>query len=418
MKIFLDIGAWTGNSIARFRELYPDNLEYKIYAFEPHPDSAKRFILNHPGIKLIEAAVWDENAERTLRVGAGKWIEGCTLIKEKKVKRYDKALNMKVKCIDFVQWMKDNLKEDDYIVAKFNIEGAEYKVLQHIINKGMIGWFNELWVEWHYGKMAMTESEHLNFLKQLSNNLKHWSLDHQRKVCYTVITDNRYELIEPLRITEDWDYICMTSVNGIKHKKYNLDTRKFEHIDNPQVWQVRYVPPGDGFDPRKLSRKIKILHDHFFPGYTTSVYVDTRFTVKCNLNTFVTNNLTGDIAVMSHNRRSCLFKEGEYLLNGKKISADDIRLLKKQLGRYKNYIVPNYGLWAPGIMIRKHSVPELANMMRCWYEEMLTGSCRDMISFVFAYKKFRDLVKLDAMEFKPTYEMFMVHEGEKPRIAK
>ena len=417
MKIFLDLGAWTGNSIARFGQLYPDHEEYKIYSFEAHPDSAKRFKINYPKIKLIDKAVWTEDCRRTLRVGDGKWIEGCSLIKEKKVKRNRKNLNVKVSCIDFVKWMRKHLNKEDYIVAKFNIEGAEYKVIQHIIDNGMIDWFDELWVEWHWSKMGMTEREHLNFISQIPQDIKHWELDHKRKAIYTVITNPKYKLIEPLRITEDWDYVCISSVDQIKHKRYNIKTRKYEDIEKSEIWQTRYVSPGHNFDQRKLSRKIKILHDHFMPGNDVSIYMDTRFCIKYNLNRFVEENLTGDIAVMRHNKRNCLFKEGEFLLEKGKLSGDDKKLLSKQLRRYKNWIKQNYGLWAPGIMIRKHGNPELRNMMRKWYEEMLTGSHRDIVSFPFAYKEYREKVLLDEMEFKRTYENFIVREGTKPRIA-
>ncbi len=418
MKIFLDLGAWTGNSIARFEQLYQDSAEYKIYSFEPHPGSAKRFKINYPKIKLIDRAVWNEDCEKTLRVGAGKWIEGCSIIKEKRVKRNEKKLNVKVKCIDFVKWMRKHLNKDDYIVAKFNIEGAEYKVLQHIIDSGYMDWFNELWVEWHWGKMRMSERDHLDFISQIPQDIKHWELDHKRKAIYTVITSAKYKLIEPLRITEDWDYVCISSVENIKHRRYNTKTLKYEDIKKSDIWQIRYVPPGHNFDQRKLSRKIKILHDHFMPGNDISIYIDTRFCVKCNLNSFVEQNLHGDIAVMKHNRRRCLFDEAKYLLEKGKMTDEDNRLLKKQVGRYRNWIKPNFGLWAPGVMIRKHGKPELRDMMRKWYEEMLTGSHRDIVSFPFAYKKYQKHVNLDVMDFLNTYETFMVREGRKPRIPR
>ena len=417
-KIFLDLGAWTGNSIARFEQLYPDHEEYKVYSFEPHPDSAQRFKINYPDIKLIEAAVWNEDCERTLRVGAGKWVEGCTLVKKKRLKRYNKSLNVRVQCIDFAKWMRKNINKNDYIVAKFNIEGAEYQVLQHIIDNGMIDWFDEMWVEWHNGKMNMPESEHLKFINQIPQDIKHWNLDHKKKVVYTVITDPKYKIIEPLRITEDWDYVCISSIDKVRFKRYNTKKLVYEDIGKTGIWDVRYVPPGHNFDQRKLSRKIKILHDHFLPGNDVSVYIDTRFCVKCNLNHFVEDNLTGDISVMKHNRRKCLFAEGEHLLEKGKMGAEDNRLLKKQISRYKNWIRENYGLWAPGIMIRKHGHPELRNMMRKWYEEMLVGSHRDIISFPVAYKEFREKVVLNEMDFRKTYDAFIVREGEKPRLAR
>ena len=319
-KVFLDCGAWVGNSIPRFRELYPDNSEYTIYSFEPHPESAKRFRINQPKIKLIEAGIWTSNGERTLRTGDGKWIEGSTLVKQKRVKRYKKASNLKVKCIDFAEWIKNNLSKEDYIVCKLNIEGAEYKIIKHLHENNLLDWFDEWWIEFHWGKMEMTEDQHQEVVNLLPRPYKQWELDHQRKAIYTVITSNKYSLNEPLRFTEDWDYICFSTNKEL----------------TSEGWEIRYIEPGS-IDPRKLSRKIKILHDHYLTGYNLSVYIDTRFTVKCNLNKFVEERLTNDIAVMEHNKRNCVFVEAKHLLDSDRLSKEDKAAISNQIRKYKNF---------------------------------------------------------------------------------
>jgi sacsin len=45
--------------------------------------------------------------------------------------------------------VKTNLSEQDLIVMKLDIEGAEYNVLEKMINDGSIDYINTLFVEWH-----------------------------------------------------------------------------------------------------------------------------------------------------------------------------------------------------------------------------------------------------------------------------
>ncbi|MFA7219288.1 MAG: FkbM family methyltransferase, partial [Synergistaceae bacterium] len=61
--------------------------------------------------------------------------------------------NKPVKTINFSKWMKENLSKDDYIILKMNIEGAEYDVLESMINDKTISMVNEFYCEWHSGKI-------------------------------------------------------------------------------------------------------------------------------------------------------------------------------------------------------------------------------------------------------------------------
>lgn len=56
---------------------------------------------------------------------------------------------VQVPCIDFAQWIKNNCLEQDYIVCKLDIEGAEYQVLSRMLELGVMSWIDCLYVEWH-----------------------------------------------------------------------------------------------------------------------------------------------------------------------------------------------------------------------------------------------------------------------------
>ena len=54
-----------------------------------------------------------------------------------------------VSCIDFSKYILDNFNKDDFIVIKMDIEGAEYDVLEHMIEKNVLHYINHIIIEFH-----------------------------------------------------------------------------------------------------------------------------------------------------------------------------------------------------------------------------------------------------------------------------
>lgn len=398
MKIFLDCGAWEGNSIVRFRELYPDHKEYKIYAFEPGPTALKKLRVNFQGVEILPVALWTDDCERTLRTGDGRFSESSTLIKAKRIRRYTKATNVKIQCIDFSKWVKKHCEPEDHVVCKLNIEGAEYKVLSKMLEEGTDKLINEWWIEWHWSKMDMPEAEH----KVIADRIEHknWSLEHQRKAVYTVITDSKYKLNEPHVLNSGWDHICFTNIKGLES----------EH------WTIKMLE-GYNSDNVKLSRKVKILHENYLPGYNYSIYLDTRFTIKRSLDKWIRKYIdtSYDMAVMKHNRRGCLYSEAEYLMNQDLVSFEEKKVIRKQVVKYQNYgLRKGFGLWAPGIMYRRHGVSAVNKLMRVWYQDLMAYSSRDQLSLAWAMFKVPD-VKLCLLDFKETYGKY-IHRKKRVKL--
>jgi len=210
-----------------------------------------------------------------------------------------------------------------------------------------------------------------------------------RKVAYTCLFGNNgYTLKEPTFITDKWDYICFTDNKKLKS----------EH------WKIKVVPSGKC--PKRESRKYKILNYVYLPEYVLSVYFDTRFIISRNLDKFVRTYLTGDMAVLKHNRRACVYKEIDYLLSGDILNKKEKDVLKLQRNHYIEIGIPdNIGLLAPGIMIRKHFNEKLEKMMNDWYSEVCKYSYRDMVSLVYA-ANMNTYVSIDLMPFKEVYRSF------------
>jgi len=78
-----------------------------------------------------------------------------------------------VKCIDISQFIKDSFLENDYIVLKFDIEGAEYPVIEKMKNDGTLNYIDEIFGELHSVKKGYTAED--DFI--LLNTLKEYNLD-------------------------------------------------------------------------------------------------------------------------------------------------------------------------------------------------------------------------------------------------
>jgi Methyltransferase FkbM domain len=54
-----------------------------------------------------------------------------------------------VKAIDFGNWLKRNYTKDDVVYVKFDIEGAEYPILDQMLNDGTMTLVDRLYIEFH-----------------------------------------------------------------------------------------------------------------------------------------------------------------------------------------------------------------------------------------------------------------------------
>ena len=167
-KIFLDCGAHCGCSRKKFKAKYNLASEFIIYSFEPN------ILFNEYCSDLINSAAWIYDGEIT-------WFQfgysgGSTLDTQKaSILRNRKPFKQEVKdeqvnsviCFDIDKYIKQ-FKKNDYIILKLDIEGAEYKVLKHMIENGSIDFIDELFIEWHDWRCNVSKSVNI----QLENYMK------------------------------------------------------------------------------------------------------------------------------------------------------------------------------------------------------------------------------------------------------
>jgi len=219
-----------------------------------------------------------------------------------------------------------------------------------------------------------------------------------KKVVYTALIGDRNRLIcEPVYITDGWDYICFT----------DLDTIRTEVPIEQSAWEFRRIK--NTIDVKKMSRRIKILCDEYLPEYETSLYIDTRFRTVRDIDSWIkeiTNGNTYDIIVMRHNKRSCLYKEADFLDKCNHSRYTKV-LIRKQITDYKAEGVPRYmGLYAPGIMVRKHGNDRVKCLMSCWWEQIEKYSHRDQIGLAYSLWKNQG-INMIAMDFVSNYREFV-----------
>jgi FkbM family methyltransferase len=173
-KIFVDLGAYIGDTIDQFLKEQPDAIEYQIYGFEPNPHltpALERVADYYPNVHIEAAAAWVKDEMRDFTIDTTESPMGSTLIPEKR--NWGIGDMAKVRCFDFSKWLEQF--EGDHVIVKMDIEGAEFEVLQKMIADGTDKIIHELRVETHPNKVhTWTTTQKDELLAKLSCTVKDW----------------------------------------------------------------------------------------------------------------------------------------------------------------------------------------------------------------------------------------------------
>lgn len=182
---FIDCGAWEGISSKFFKDTHPSSCDFTQYAFECNPVLVKGLKESYPWLNVLNNAVWINDDKIPMYLGHGKYTESSSLVKEKRTGKLDKENPTYVPGIKFGKWLQDSFDKEDYLMVKMNIEGAEYEVLNQMLDDGSIEWIDSLYIQWHWKKINMPKEKHDALLKRIENETKigmfHWNLDHSTK---------------------------------------------------------------------------------------------------------------------------------------------------------------------------------------------------------------------------------------------
>lgn len=171
-RVFLDCGGHNGSSVRKFRREFDQNKKFDIYTFEPNPQFAGDYSSFERHF-LLPYATWIAEGEIDFFLDREDG-DGSTLIREKTtaeeggIGELDKETPLRVRCVDLSNWIRKNFSHDDYIVLKLDIEGAEYRVLEKMIQEGTFAYVDKLLIEWHWFKIGMPEHMHRQLLEKLA----------------------------------------------------------------------------------------------------------------------------------------------------------------------------------------------------------------------------------------------------------
>lgn len=84
-------------------------------------------------------------------------------------------------CVDFSKFVIQKFNKSDYVELKIDIEGAEYNLLEKMINEGSIKYIKKIYCEWHYRKIGESYSRNLSLI----NNLN--------RLGYNITGENKYD---------------------------------------------------------------------------------------------------------------------------------------------------------------------------------------------------------------------------------
>jgi len=172
-RIFIDCGAHCGESILEAKRRFGNDI--KIYSFEANTNLANALIdhfKNDSNVNIENKAVWIDDSIIEFYLSTS-WSDGSSLYKEKNSGGISENILLKIPSLNLSEFIKQH--SDKYIILKLDIEGAEYEILNKLINEGTISFVNEIHGEFHPNKINRPEIKELEskintYFKQ--NNIK------------------------------------------------------------------------------------------------------------------------------------------------------------------------------------------------------------------------------------------------------
>ncbi|WMT92605.1 FkbM family methyltransferase [Pelagibacterium sp. H642] len=150
-RLYLDLGANNGDTIAA--ELASSRIDF-CWGFEPNPQLASKLRqrFKDDPVEIVEAAAWIVEGVRPLYLGhplSSTLLAGKVALPDYPEFAITYEVSVDVRTVDTAGWLRDHIPDGDAITMKMDIEGAEYEVLQRLLESGEIDRIDELRCEFH-----------------------------------------------------------------------------------------------------------------------------------------------------------------------------------------------------------------------------------------------------------------------------
>lgn len=194
-KIFFDCGTHYGEGLRQFSDMFQMNEEWKIHTFEANPVTYEVFKnrrLPHLGNNVLaynyavttydgEIDMYIESPDTEIRDTG----QGSSIVSKDKWNPQDGILKFKeelvpVPCIDLSKFLELHTSEDDFIVMKLDVEGAEYDILDKMLEEMTLHRISHLFVEFHakyFTNLEEMQQREFNLVQKIRAegiNLHHW----------------------------------------------------------------------------------------------------------------------------------------------------------------------------------------------------------------------------------------------------
>lgn len=173
-SIYIDLGANTGDTIAA--HMASSVVDF-CWGFEPNPDladQARRRFEGQP-VEIIEMAAWVGEGVLPLYLGhplSSTLLPGKVALEDYPEYAIGYEKSVEVRTFDTAQWLREHVFDDDHVIAKMDIEGAEYQVLRHLLDSGDISLIDELRCEFHVGRFPDFEEVHQGLVQAVAARTK------------------------------------------------------------------------------------------------------------------------------------------------------------------------------------------------------------------------------------------------------
>jgi FkbM family methyltransferase len=129
VKVFLDVGAHTGESLNAVRD--PKFAFDRIYCFEPASACWPTLdAVADPRVTICRFGLWNRTEERPLydagSIGASVFAD----------KFRDARAGEPARFVRATDWFRDHLRDDDDVFLKLNCEGAEADIVEDLLDSG------------------------------------------------------------------------------------------------------------------------------------------------------------------------------------------------------------------------------------------------------------------------------------------
>jgi len=158
--IFLDCGSNVGQGFQFFSQYFPaDYFDYEL--FEPNPfcqEHLQSLRTAHPSYSMNIHQKAISTNDQALKFyglsepdGFGPLSQGGSTLKSHSSMYYqaDESSALIVEGLDFVAFLQEVLSRYSVVVIKMDIEGAEYEVLEKLLDTGSLARVHSLFVEFH-----------------------------------------------------------------------------------------------------------------------------------------------------------------------------------------------------------------------------------------------------------------------------